>query len=584
MVIVLGSNAGRPNTIPAVQVWYDSSGVYTFSKRTAIVINSADFSTLCSAAVTLAEDIFLLSSEKSAPCTLLVKGATSGNSGDIFLKIDSSDASLNAEGYRLEISEGITIKAKTTYGIFNGTRTILQLLKQGYVFNRGSARDWPVFKERGLMVDFGRKWFPASWIYKHIRDLSYIKKNIFHLHLSDNLGFRLPSKKHPEITSPAFYTLAQIDSINKLAEKYHITIIPEIDMPGHLDYALKKHPEIAISSTARPYISLHLGKDSAWTFARELLEEFIPLFPGPYWHVGADEYPEDVYSKDTLFRHYAKKHFGVNAIPQDCYYGFVNWANKIVRSHGKIMRAWKDGMVSTAAVKIDTNIIVEHWYKGYGPPAQTMLNRGHSLINCHYTRLYYTLGGPKLNAQDLYDNWEPYMLEADDPISDKHHPGLRGAKVHVWCDDSGSQSVVTIENNILNGLRAVAQKTWEAPKLVANYSAFTPIINTIGRAPGFKNSNPKIPHIEVQAPTGMYSSKPVKSARWYTQTESSSVQIHSCGAHSLSLFTLQGKRVFHLSGLNYQTYDLSEITANGIYIMRIKTDLESVVRTIYVRN
>jgi hexosaminidase len=581
IIIMPFTQAERPNTIPALQEWTDGNGNYTFSGEGEIVVNNADFEILKNSAVTFAEDIFLLTKEEGAACTLSVRGAANCNAGDIFLTIDSTDTSIGPRGYILEISDFITIKALSDLGVFWGTRSVLQLLRQGYTIDRGTARDWPVFKERGLMVDFGRKWFPASWIYKHIRDLAYIKNNIYHLHLSDNLGFRLPSTKHPEITSPAFYTLSQIDSINELAEKYHVTIIPEIDMPGHMDYALINHPEIAISSEVRPYISLHIGKDSAYVFAKEILEEFIPLFPGPYWHVGADEYPEDVYSKDTLFRHYAKKTYGTNAIPQDCYYGFVNWANEIVRSHGKIMRAWKDGMVSTNAVKIDTNIIVEHWYKAYGPPAQTMLDKGHWLINCHYTRLYHVLGGWNLNDRDLYENFEPYMLQGDDPVSDAHHPGLLGAKIHVWCDDSGAQSTETIENNILNGLRAVAQKTWESPKLVTSFNNFTPIIEDIGRAPGFTNDLPDIPAIEVIDPVNnnyKMPLKPVKTKQCVLDISKSSIHMQYNGRHTIEVLTLQGKCVTLFSGIGKSKYNISENIAPGIYLLKVITDKERTIK------
>ena len=574
------SFAARPFTIPALQEWTDGTGSYSFNKNATIVVSSAHFNSLRNSAVTFSEDVFLLTYEKGIPCTLSVKKADVCNVGDILLTIDSSDVSIGPSGYKLEIGDFITIKALTDNGVFCGTRTVLQLLKQGYSIKSGSAGDWPIFKERGFMVDAGRKWFPASWLYKHVRDLAYIKNNIFHIHLSDNLGFRLPSKKHPEITSPFFYTLAQIDTLNKLAEKYHITIVPEIDMPGHMDYILSKHPEIAIKSTVRPYVSLHIGKDSAYIFAREILEEFIPLFPGPFWHVGADEYPEDVYDKDTLFKHYAKENYGTNATPQDCYYGFINWANKLVRSHGKIMRAWKDGLVSTSAVKIDTNIIVEHWYRAYGPPAQTMLDRGHSLINCHYTRLYFTLGGGGLNAQDLYDNFEPYMLEGSDPVSNKHHPGILGAKTHVWCDDSGAQSTATIANNIMDGLRAVAQKTWESPKLVTPFSNFKPIITTIGRAPGFTDNPITIPEIKVIEQTVIDGNNPVKVSQgplWNIDYNRLTLEMLSEGRHDIALFDLKGKKLLSFTGIGKKSYHFIGSMASGIYVLKISVDKESSV-------
>ena len=571
--------AARPYTIPALQEWTDGSGSYTFSGNGEIVVNSAGFNNLKSTAVTFTEDIFLLTKEEGAACTLSVRGAASCNAGDIFLTIDSTDTTIGPRGYILEISDFITIKALTDLGIFWGTRSVLQLLRQGYTLNKGTARDWPTFIERGLHTDFGRKYFTVPWIHKHMRDLSYLKFNIFHFHLADNFGFRLDSKLHPEIVADDYYTDEEIEEMNQLADKYHITIIPEIDMPGHMTAMLENHPEIAVPNNSGDLYA-DLGEDSAYRFMEEVFDEQIPKFTGPYWHIGNDEYWGNYDSNKFLT--YARQQYGSNATAKDCIYGYANWANEIVRSHGKAARSWKDGLVNTAAITIDTNIVVEHWYEAYGDPGQTMVNRGHYLINCHYTRLYYVYGwgSGSPNSADVYENLKPHNLQGTD-LSNAHEPQLLGAKMHIWCDDPDYETEDVTTNNIFDKLRAVSQMCWESPKLVTSFTNFTPIIEDIDRAPGFTDVLPDIPQIEVIDPVTIDYIKPVKTAgvkQWVIDFSKSSVSMHYNGKHTITLLTVQGKCLASFSGFGKESYNLSGNTAPGIYLLKIVTDKESVVK------
>ena len=254
--IISSLYAAQPYTIPALQEWTDNSGSYTFSGDGEIVVNSVDFDILKGTAVTFAEDIFLLTKEEGEACTLSVRGATSCNAGDIFLSIDSTDTTIGPRGYIVEISDFITVKALTDLGVFWGTRTILQLLRQGYTIDKGTARDWPTFIERGLHTDLGRKYFTVPWIHKHMRDLSYLKLNIFHFHLADNFGFRLDSEWHPEIVSDDHYTDEEIEAMNQLADKYHITIIPFPVTTRLLDQTIHLIRRIDQGGTAEHIFSL----------------------------------------------------------------------------------------------------------------------------------------------------------------------------------------------------------------------------------------------------------------------------------------------------------------------------------------
>ena len=120
-----------------------------------------------------------------------------------------------------------------------------------------------------------------SWLHNHIRDLAYLKYNFFHFHFSDKNGFRLESERHPEIVSPQHYTKEQIRSLLELARRYHITIVPEIDMPAHMETILAAHPDLQLVSATRRRRpgDIDLSKDASYQLLQDLLEEYL-LLPG----------------------------------------------------------------------------------------------------------------------------------------------------------------------------------------------------------------------------------------------------------------------------------------------------------------
>ena len=197
----------------------------------------------------------------------------------------------------MTVGSSISIQGSTTTGEFWGTRTVLQLLHQSPTIAAGTATDSPDKSERGLMLDTGRRFFDVAFVENQIREMSYLKMNYLHLHLSDTYGFRLESTTHPEITSAQHYSKQDIANIIALAKQYHVTVVPEIDMPGHMDailsaelgighdYRLKDSSGNASSS----YIDLTIP--GARQLISNLISEYEPLFTtSPYWHLGADEY------------------------------------------------------------------------------------------------------------------------------------------------------------------------------------------------------------------------------------------------------------------------------------------------------
>jgi hexosaminidase len=353
----------RPATIPALRQWTGSRGNLELPRSPRIVVSSRR---LLPIAGVLASDLRALHPGRHV--TLVVGGAQTA--GDIRLRLGPADPQLGAEGYSFSIRDTVTISAPSGTGVFYGTRTLLQLLHAGTgVLPRGRARDWPRYPERGLMIDLGRRVYPASWIETEIRQLAYLKLNLLHLHLTDDQRWGIVSRTHPELASPHALTTAEVRAILAQATRYHVTVVPEIDMPGHVGALLAKHPdlELKVASGASPPSTpesrkLDIGNPAALALVHQLLDEYLALFPGRYWDLGGDEYLTT--ADQTLYPQletYATQRYGPGATAKDAILGYFNWVDGIVRSHHKTLRAWHDELNPGGVVKANPDIVADWW-------------------------------------------------------------------------------------------------------------------------------------------------------------------------------------------------------------------------------
>jgi|GEM_PF-728060 len=474
--IVPAHAAGRPNTIPALREWTDGVGSYTFSTSSRIVYNGSG---LAGDATTFSQDLFALTG-----FTIATVNGTNPSAGDLYLTLGDPDVALGTEGYNLTIGSSVTISARANAGAFYGTRTILQLLKQGYTLAAGSARDWPSYPERGMMVDNGRKYFTVRWLQNHIRDLAYLKMNYFHWHISDNNGFRIESTSHPEIVSAEHLTKAEVADLINLAMQYHVMIVPEIDTPAHSLSFIGMHPEFQLVSKSgqRPGGKMDISLAVVRTFVQDLMNEYLPLFPGPYWHAGTDEYLRlaSDYGKYPQLEAYADAIYGSAANGQDAFRNYVNWMDGIVSAQGKTLRAWNDIFDQGAGiVPLNSDIVLEMWNAGPSAP----IAAGYLVMNTGKSRLYYTLGSYRLDPIGLYETWDPSVFEGQTiaPL----HPQNLGAKIQIWTDIPDRETEDQIAAGTYESLRSTSQNEWGSPKLVTSYTGFSPIITTLGRAPGW---------------------------------------------------------------------------------------------------
>ncbi|GLV83243.1 hypothetical protein Slala03_29320 [Streptomyces lavendulae subsp. lavendulae] len=469
--------AAAPQTVPALRQWTPSAtGGYAFTAAARIVVDPAAAGLFSGEAATFAEDLTALTGHEVP----VVTGTPAA--GDI--GIGPVDTALPPEGYRMTVGPALTLRAATATGAFNATRTVLQLLHQSTTVPAGTAVDWPDKAERGLMVDQGRKFFTVEWLRRHIRELAYLKLNYFHFHLSDTYGFRLESSTHPEIVSTDHYSKQDIADLVALGRKYHVTIVPEIDTPGHMNAVLAAHPELRLKSAAGvsspDFIDLSLP--ASYALVKDLVTEYLPLFPAPYWHIGADEYVTD-YTKYPQLLAYARAHYGPGATAKDTYYGFVNWADDLVRAAGKTTRMWNDGIKSgDGTLTPHPGILVEYWYT-YGLTPQQLAAAGHTVANASWTPTYYVLGGAKPDTKWMYETWTADRFEGGATLADP--AGNPGSLLHVWCDNPTAETEDQIAAGIMYPLRALAQQTWGSPKPVPTYAAFTPIVAAVGHNPAW---------------------------------------------------------------------------------------------------
>ena len=284
----------------------------------------------------------------------------------IFLLLDNGLKSLGDEGYKMEIKEdNILISAYKPAGLFYGVQTLRQLLpariesdkpQQGpWLVASGTIEDTPEYAFRSVMLDVVRHFFNVDKVKRFIDRIAAFKINHLHLHLTDDQGWRIEIKSWPKLTEiggstqvgggkGGYYTQEQYKELVRYAADRYITIIPEVDMPGHTNAALASYPELNPDNKAKElYTGTNVGFSTldtkskiTYKFIDDVVREISEITPGPYFHIGGDE------SHATKKRDY---------IP------FIEKVQDIVNSHGKQVIGWAD----ISAAKLKPNTLAQFW-------------------------------------------------------------------------------------------------------------------------------------------------------------------------------------------------------------------------------
>jgi hexosaminidase len=412
--------------------------------------------------------------------------------GDLRLAL-GGDKKANPESYVMTVRDGrAEITGPADAGVFYGTRTLKQETHDGGTAPEGVVRDEPAKPQRGFMLDIARKNFTAGWIEDRIRELGDLKFNQLGLHFSDDQGFRIESESHPEIVSQQHLTKAQVRKIIDLAESRHITVVPEIDSPGHLGAVIDAHPDLQLRTAQGSPVqgAIDISKAESAEIVDDLLNEYADLFPGRPWHLGADEYQALVRSDpEAAFPQLAaaaQKKYGSGATVADLTTGWLNDRAATVREHERTPRAWNDGFFRGGSVQADKDIQVAYWTGkeiGAREPLE-YLNAGRKVINYNDEYLYYVLGEPQTfvypTGQRIYEQWTPRVLRGTTAVPERYDGQILGGNFAVWCDLANSQTQDQVAAGIRMPLRATVQKLWDPDKPELSWAEFRALADRLG--------------------------------------------------------------------------------------------------------
>ena len=318
------------------------------------------------------------------------------------------DVALGDEGYRLLAGDGIRVQANTERGLFWGTRTALQLVESGpdSAVPFIEIVDAPEYGYRAVMVDVARQFHSLDFHKWMIRKLARYKLNLYHIHFTDDQSWTLPSEAFPDLpTSDRHYTKDEIKDLVDYAAKYHVTILPEIDIPGHSSVLCAAVPDV-VCTGKKPSNVVCAGSEKSYAAIETLLGEAIALFPGPYFHIGADEVNVGVWDGCPECAAAVEKH-GLGD-HHALYNVFINRIHAFVKGKGKTMIVW-EGFDPRREPTVDAGIIVEQWWNGYVRP-EANLKAGHTLINASWAPLY--LVHSTVNPPEIIAQWHPMLFGA----------------------------------------------------------------------------------------------------------------------------------------------------------------------------
>ena len=366
------------NIIPTPQSLVQQDGFFRLNSHTAITAVSPEAKTIA--------EFFAAKMRTSTGLDIQV-----AEKGNILLSLDSSLDVPNDEGYSLEVSkDAVKVVAKTTQGLFYGMQSFLQLLPaeiespskvNGIAWQAPavSIKDAPRFGYRGIMLDPCRHFMPAENVKKYIDVLSLFKINRIHWHLTDDQGWRIEIKKYPKLTEigskridgegteyGGYYTQEEIKDIVKYAADHFITVVPELELPGHEMAAIAAYPNLSCKGepgTPRIIwgvedIVMCPGKEDMFTFLQDVIDEMVPLFPSEYFHIGGDECPKTSWKNCPLCQKRIKaeglKADGKHSAEEKLQSYVIQRMEKYLETKGKKIIGWDEilegGLAPSATV------------------------------------------------------------------------------------------------------------------------------------------------------------------------------------------------------------------------------------------
>ncbi|MFA5449670.1 MAG: beta-N-acetylhexosaminidase [Clostridia bacterium] len=411
------------------------------------------------------------------------------------------DRNCPKEGYRIDCdSETMNIFASGFAGAFYAVQSLRQLLNADLMFkakvltmHAAEIEDEPRYPWRGIMLDESRFFFGKEFVKKLLKIMSIHKLNVFHWHLTDNVGWRIEIEKYPKLTEVGaqrkgtqhlawgkpnavewvahggYYLKSEIREIVAFAKSLNIIIVPEIDMPAHFAAAIAAYPELSCQNKPIEPSVRHndnkdaiacAGKDLTYRFIYDVIDEIAELFPAPYFHIGGDEANKKQWKKcpecqKTMARYKLKN--------EEELQGFFN--NKIalyLKGKGKSLIGWNEILMGG---NLENSAIVQYWTEGRDKNVDAELTEGRQLILSKHQAFYFDMPYAWRNLKATYEFEPEHYNLPECPIAD----GVLGVEATLW-----TEWVFTTERaeyQLFPRMEALAEVAW-TPKEKRDYQDF----------------------------------------------------------------------------------------------------------------
>ena len=441
---------------------------------------------------------------------------------EIRLVLDAA-GTIPASGYQLKSAQdAITIRGKDAAGVYHGTRTLLQLLPPAgaevWATTKGAAvpavtvNDYPRFGWRGMMLDVGRHYQKPDDIKRFIDWLAFHKFNVFHWHLTEDQGWRIEIKKYPKLTevgawresSPpygnrnsddgirhgGFYTQDEVRDIVAYAAARHITVLPEIEMPGHAAAAIAAYPEFGNTDIpgyapkvmtrwgVHPYI--FSPKEETFHFLEDVLTEVCELFPSNYIHIGGDEAPKTQWQQSKFAQEVIKRE-GLKD-EHELQSWFIRRIEKFLASKGRrlvgwdeiqegglpktaTMMVWRDANWAKHALALGNDVVMattsHTYFDYYQNPASMELAKGVE---------YEAIGG-HLPIEKVY-SYDPAFVAANEAQKKQ----ILGTQAQLWSEYF--KDMRKVEYMAFPRVAAIAEVAWTKPER-KDFADFSKRLDTV---------------------------------------------------------------------------------------------------------
>ncbi len=456
-----GPDRASVKIVPRPASYWVNVGAFVIKPETRILTQTSKEEVL-EVAQYLAEKI---NTASSIPLEIADVDEVESISKDIIISTHNADTAWGDEYYRLDVQSGrVIIHAFQPTGLFYGVQSLLQLLPpeiesrdaipdMELAIPTATLRDSPRFSWRGMHLDVGRHFFPKEFIKKYLDLMAMYKMNVFHWHLVEDQGWRIEIKKYPRLTEVSawrnepdgkvyggYYTQDDIKEIVAYAQSRHITIVPEIELPGHCMASLAAYPEL--SCTGGPFEVPSIwgvkkdvycaGNEAVFEFLKNVLIEVMELFPGEYIHIGGDEVPKDRWQHCRKCQRRMKTEGLADEHELQSY--FIKRIEKFLNDHGRKLIGWDEILEGGLA----PDATVMSWRGMDGGIQAAQMNHDVVMTPTSHCYFDYYQADPAGEPQAIGGYTTLEKVYGFDPVpaelNEKEKERILGAQGNVWTE------------------------------------------------------------------------------------------------------------------------------------------------------